>query len=133
MLKKMVALLMALLLAGCALAECPEIAVNDYPKVDGSTATLPLSYRLMEAATGVDEAAAKIAIRHNKTTESFYALVYGEADTTVPYRENGIVLERLYRERGLPLFTAGKPGCGHHPHGLENPKPLADFIEAWAD
>ena len=61
------------------------------------------------------------------------ALVYGEADVTVPYRENGIVLERLYRERGLPLFTAGKPGCGHHPHGLENPKPLADFIEAWAD
>ena len=61
------------------------------------------------------------------------ALVYGEADVTVPYRENGIVLERLYRERGLPLFTAGKPGCGHHPHGLENPKPLADFIEAWAE
>ncbi len=61
------------------------------------------------------------------------ALVYGEADTTVPYRENGIVLERLYRERGLPLFTAGKPGCGHHPHGLENPKPLADFIEVWSD
>ena len=61
------------------------------------------------------------------------ALVYGEADVTVPYRENGIVLERLYRERGLPLFTAGKPGCGHHPHGLEKPKPLADFIEAWAE
>ena len=59
------------------------------------------------------------------------ALVYGEADTTVPYLENGIALERLYRQRGLPLFCAGKPGCGHHPHGLENPKPLADFIEAW--
>lgn len=61
------------------------------------------------------------------------ALIYGEADTTVPYLENGIALERLYRQRGLPLFCAGKPGCGHHPHGLENPKPLADFIEAWAD
>ncbi|MBQ3636984.1 MAG: alpha/beta hydrolase [Clostridia bacterium] len=59
------------------------------------------------------------------------ALVYGDADVTVPYRENGIVLEKLYRERGLPLLCAGKPGCGHHPHGLENPKPLADFIEAW--
>ena len=59
------------------------------------------------------------------------ALVYGEADTTVPYLENGIALERLYRQRGLPLFCAGKPGCGHHPHGLENPKPLTDFIEAW--
>jgi pimeloyl-ACP methyl ester carboxylesterase len=60
------------------------------------------------------------------------ALIYGDADVTVPYTQNGIVLERLYREKGLPLFCAGKPGCGHHPHGLENPKPLADFIEAWA-
>ena len=60
------------------------------------------------------------------------ALVYGDADTTVPYLENGVAVERLYRKRGLPLFCAGKPGCGHHPHGLENPKPLADFIEAWA-
>ena len=60
------------------------------------------------------------------------ALVYGDADVTVPYTENGIAVERLYREKGLPLFCAGKPGCGHHPHGLENPKPLADFIEAWA-
>ena len=59
------------------------------------------------------------------------ALVYGEADTVVPYRENGIVLERLYRKLGLPLFCVGKPGCGHHPHGLEDPRPLADFIEAW--
>ena len=61
------------------------------------------------------------------------ALVYGEADKTVPYLENGAVLERFYRKRGLPLLVAGKPGCGHHPHGLENPKPLADFIEAWAE
>ena len=58
------------------------------------------------------------------------ALIYGDADPVVPYSENGIVMERAYRETGLPLFVVGKPGCGHHPHGLEDPKPLADFIEA---
>lgn len=74
-----------LLMTGIALAECPQMDVKDYPRVDGSTATLPLSYRLMQAATGVDEAGAKNIIRHNKTTESFYALVNGQADLLLVY------------------------------------------------
>ena len=74
-----------MLLCTAALAECPKIAPEDYPVVDGSTATLPLSYLLMETATGADEAAAKEAIRHNKTTESFYALVDGAARLLLVY------------------------------------------------
>lgn len=57
------------------------------------------------------------------------ALIYGDSDMTVPYLENGAVLEKYYREHGLRLFCEGKKGCGHHPHGLENPAPLADYIE----
>ena len=58
------------------------------------------------------------------------AMVYGDSDTVVPYEENGIVLEKFYKEHGLPLFLEGKAGCGHHPHCLENCGPVADFIEA---
>lgn len=58
------------------------------------------------------------------------ALIYGDDDPVVPYRENGLVLENAYKAAGLPLFVVGKPHCAHHPHGLEDPKPLADFIEA---
>lgn len=58
------------------------------------------------------------------------AMVYGDMDNIVPYNENGIVLEKYYREHDLPLFAEGKKNCGHHPHGLEDIKPLADFIEA---
>lgn len=84
--KKLVCLIAALvMLLGAARAECPRIEEKDYPVVDGSTATLPLSYSLMQAATGADEAAAKAAIRHNKTTESFYALVDGRADLLLVY------------------------------------------------
>lgn len=84
--KKLLALLTALLLTvGAAYAECPKIAVEEYPRVDGSTATLPLSYKLMQAAAGVDEDTARDAIRHNKTTESFYALVDGRADLLLVY------------------------------------------------
>jgi len=113
--KKLIALIVALMmLATAALAECPQIAEGDYPRVDGSTATLPLSYRLMEEATGVDEAAAKLAIRHNKTTESFYALVDGRADLLLVYEpsqdawdyaeEQGVGLEVQAIGYDAPVF-----------------------------
>jgi hypothetical protein len=38
------------------------------------------------------------------------------------------MLERFYQENGLPLKVIGKPGCGHHPHGLEDVTPIVDFI-----
>lgn len=56
------------------------------------------------------------------------ALVYGDSDTTVPYTENGKMLEDAYRRTSLPLFCAGKQGCGHHPHGLEDNTELIHFI-----
>lgn len=55
-------------------------------------------------------------------------LIYGESDKIVPYKENGIVLEQFYRENNLCIKVIGKPGCEHHPHGLENPAPIVDFI-----
>ena len=57
-------------------------------------------------------------------------MVYGDSDDVVPYPENGAVLEKAYRAASLPLAVHGKEGCGHHPHGLEDPTPIADFIEA---
>lgn len=57
------------------------------------------------------------------------ALVAGDSDGTVPYIENGIYLERAYREAGIPLFCKVKKGCDHHPHGLEDPSPVVEFLE----
>ncbi len=56
-------------------------------------------------------------------------LVSGDSDGTVPYEENGALLESCYRERGLPIEVIIKAGCDHHPHGVENPSVLADVIE----
>lgn len=55
-------------------------------------------------------------------------LVYGDSDQTVPYHENGILLERAYAGAGIDFEVYSKPGCDHHPHGLENPTPAVDFI-----
>lgn len=59
------------------------------------------------------------------------ALVCGAADTVVPYAENGELLARKYRTSGVPFFEVTKPGCGHHPHGLEDPEPLIAFLREW--
>ncbi len=55
-------------------------------------------------------------------------MVSGDSDTVVPYHENGIFVERAYKEAALPFETYIKPGGNHHPHGLPDPTPVIDFI-----
>ena len=57
-------------------------------------------------------------------------MLYGDADTIVLYRENGKVLEDYYRDHGGRMKIICKPGCEHHPHSLEDPTPIVEFIEA---
>ena len=58
-------------------------------------------------------------------------LVYGDTDTVVPYEENGLVLEKYYRENGGVIVSIGKENCGHHPHGLEDNSPIIEFAEKY--
>lgn len=55
-------------------------------------------------------------------------IVAGDSDTVVPYVENGILIEKAYKEEGLPIDIFIKKGCNHHPHGLENPAVTVDSI-----
>lgn len=56
-------------------------------------------------------------------------LVVGDADEVVPYIENGELLARQYEELGGKIKVIVKKGIGHHPHSLEEPKPIVDFIK----
>lgn len=56
-------------------------------------------------------------------------LVAGDSDEIVPYEENGIYIKKAYENTDIPFEVYIKPGCNHHPHGLEDPAPAADFIE----
>lgn len=55
-------------------------------------------------------------------------MVSGDSDQTVPYCENGVCLEMAYKEAGVEHEVYIKPGGDHHPHGLENPMVVLDFI-----
>ena len=54
--------------------------------------------------------------------------VCGAADTDVPVAENTAILAERYRALGGSIALIIKEGCAHHPHSLEDPKPIVDFI-----
>ncbi len=52
----------------------------------------------------------------------------GDADEVVPVEENTALLKKRLNELGWDLTLIHKPGVGHHPHSLKDPKPIVDFI-----
>jgi len=54
--------------------------------------------------------------------------VYGDADEVVPWEENTGVVKERYEKLGGEITLIAKPGVGHHPHGLEDPTPIVDWI-----
>ena len=60
-------------------------------------------------------------------------MVSGDADTVVPYYENGAILEDYYRRNGGRIRVWLKPGGDHHPHGLtDRESEVVDAIEAFS-
>lgn len=56
-------------------------------------------------------------------------LIYGNADTVVIYRENGKPLEDYYKANGGNIKVICRTMKKHHPHGLEDPTPIIEFVE----
>ena len=54
--------------------------------------------------------------------------ICGAADIVVPYEENSKLLINNFKAAGGDISVILKPGVGHHPHSLENPKLIVNFI-----
>ena len=77
-----------------------------------------MAYRFNPVDNLADIAKATIPIIH----------VVGDADGAVPLEDNSAIVEVRYKKSGGEIVVIHKPGVGHHPHGLDDPKPLVDFI-----
>ena len=77
-----------------------------------------LAYRGNPVDTLAPLAKAKVAIIH----------VIGDADEVVPPAKNSALIEQRYQQLGGEIEVIHKPGVSHHPHGLDDPKPVVDFI-----
>lgn len=60
-------------------------------------------------------------------------LVCGDSDTVVPFEENGKILYEFYRKNGGRIELILKEGCGHHPHGLEQPGRIVELLEGFEE
>lgn len=87
---------------------CPSISAEEYPRVDGSTATLPLSYALYQAAVGVDEEAAMEAVSHNKTDRSYRLLANGDCDLVLAYEPSEETREYVEENADVEMKPIGR-------------------------
>lgn len=56
-------------------------------------------------------------------------MLYGTEDKTVPYNENGAILEEAYKAFPELLTVISRNFQGHHPHGIPgDPSLIVDFI-----
>tara|TARA_R110002049_G_scaffold33535_22_gene110476 strand:+ start:869 stop:2986 length:2118 start_codon:yes stop_codon:yes gene_type:complete len=54
--------------------------------------------------------------------------VVGETDDVVPISENTLPFEKEIKQRGGDITVISKPNNGHHPHSLQNPEAIVNFI-----
>ncbi|MDR0948544.1 MAG: substrate-binding domain-containing protein [Lachnospiraceae bacterium] len=78
---------------------------DNYPNVDGSTATLPLAQSLYTSVTGADMEEATQRIVHSKTTASYHKLIAGEADLLIVGEANDDTVQAA-KDQGVPLLSA---------------------------
>ena len=55
-------------------------------------------------------------------------IVAGLVDTVVRWERNGSIFVKKLEALGANLKVILKPDCDHHPHSVEDPLPVADFI-----
>lgn len=89
------------LFTGCQDSEL-KFTIENYPKVDGSTVTIPLSEAIASELTDLSLEEIRPYIKHNKTHEAYVNLINGKADiifVTSPSEEELALAE----EKGVDL------------------------------
>ena len=89
-----------------------------FKRVYGLSEQQAVAWKLSPIDTLAPIAKAHIPILH----------VAGDADVVVPFDENTLVLKKRYEELGEHVELIVKHGVGHHPHSLEDPTPIVEYI-----
>lgn len=122
--KKIIAILLAITLFVSALGGCSksggyEFTLDNYPKMGGSLAALPLGEALTANALGINrEEASKLIVFEGSTTDNYKALVDGEFDILLAYEpseeakqyieDSGVELKFETIGRDALVFITGK-------------------------
>lgn len=120
----------------CIYGDAPVCDFKSWPGGKGKGKGSPRDWQLVREVYGFKDEAEALAYGKNPVDNlaplADYRVpllhVYGDADDVVPWDENtGLIAER-YRKLGENITLIGKPGIGHHPHGLVDSTPIVEFI-----
>jgi pimeloyl-ACP methyl ester carboxylesterase len=121
---------------GAIYGDAPVCDFKSWPAGKGKGIGSPPDWQALIQAYGFKDEAEALAYTHNPidTLAPLAAAripiihVVGDSDDVVPVAENTAILEKRYRELGGTIKVIHKPGVGHHPHGLDDPAPVVEFI-----
>lgn len=120
----------------CIYGDAPVCDLKSWPGGKGKGKGSPRDWELAMRVYGFDSEAGAVSYTGNPV-DNLAPLaragvpllhVYGDADDVVPWDENTKVVAERYRALGGVIELIGKPGVGHHPHGLDDPTPIVAFI-----
>lgn len=116
--------------------DAPVLNIASWPGGKGAGTGAPVEWEDCKAVYGIEEAGlSRFTGNPLDRADALAAsripilLVAGDADKPVPYSENGELLAQRYRELGGDIQVIVKPGVGHHPHSLDDPSPIVEFVE----
>lgn len=120
----------------CIYADAPVCDFKSWPGGKGKGKGSDRDWKLVMQVYGFESEAEALAYDKNPVDnlaplakEKVPLLhVYGDADDVVPWDENTGLLAERYKKLGGPITLIAKPGVGHHPHGLDDPTPIVEFI-----
>ena len=115
--------------------DAPVCDIRSWPGGKGKGKVSPADWRACLAAYGLTEeesATAKVSpidrLEPLAKAKVPILSVCGDADEVVPIEENTRVLQQRYERLGGPIEVIVKRGVGHHPHSLEDPTPIVEFL-----
>jgi pimeloyl-ACP methyl ester carboxylesterase len=120
----------------CLYLDAPVLDFKSWPAGKGKAAVSAKEWAQLQQVHGFESESAALAYSGNPIDQTAalakakvpVLIVYGDQDTVVPWEENGAILAKQYEQAGGPITLIPKPGIGHHPHGLTDPKPIVDFL-----
>lgn len=120
----------------CIYGDAPVCDFKSWPGGKGKGQGSPEDWTALLKNYGFQDEAEALEYRKNPVDElaplaaTKIALIHvvGDADKVVPPEENTLIVEKRYKELGGLMVVIHKPGVEHHPHGLDNPQPIVDFI-----
>lgn len=125
----------------CIYADAPVCDLKSWPAGKGTGPGDPVSWKKYCAAydfkneseaTTFDENPLDYKVLRPLVAAKIPVIsVVGDIDEVVPLAENMAILEARYKELGGHIEVIHKPDCLHHPHSLDNPQPVVDFIRKY--